>query len=114
MKKMNLIKIIIIITIGVPLLVGCQDVKDGFTGKKINQGEEFLIKKKNPLVVPPDFDQLPQPEVEGELINIAETEDQDQNIKKLLGGDTQTDVSNESINSNDSTENSILKKINVN
>ena len=28
------------------LVSGCQDVKKGFSGKKIDQGEEFLVIKK--------------------------------------------------------------------
>ena len=41
------------------LFLGCQDVKKGFSGKNIDQGEEFLVIKKNPLVVPPDFEKMP-------------------------------------------------------
>ena len=29
--------------------------------KRSDQGDEFLIDKKNPLVLPPDFDKLPTP-----------------------------------------------------
>ena len=46
------------------LLPGCQDVKKGFSGKNIDQGEEFLVIKKNPLVVPPDFEKMPEPKNE--------------------------------------------------
>ena len=46
------------------LFSGCQDVKKGFSGKKIDQGEEFLVIKKNPLVVPPDFEKMPLPKNE--------------------------------------------------
>jgi|TARA_B110000114_G_C15071089_1_gene389628 hypothetical protein len=111
---MKIIKIIIAITISVVFLLGCQDVKDGLTGKKISKGEEFLIKKKNSLVVPPDFDQLPQPKLEEDSENTNETESEQENIKKILGGDTETNTSNESISSGNSTENSILKKIKKN
>ena len=80
-----LIRIIITISISAIFLLGCQDVKDGLAGKKISQGEEFLIKKKNPLVLPPDFDQLPKPKLETELENANSLEEADQDIKKLLG-----------------------------
>ena len=46
------------------LVSGCQDVKKGFSGKNIDQGEEFLVIKKNPLVVPPDFEKMPIPKNE--------------------------------------------------
>jgi hypothetical protein len=42
-------------------LSACQDFKDGLTGKKKNNSDEFLIEKKNPLVLPPKFDELPKP-----------------------------------------------------
>jgi len=31
------------------LISGCQDVKKGFSGKNIDQGEEFLVIKKKPI-----------------------------------------------------------------
>ena len=42
--------------------MGCQSLKDGLEGnKKSKTAEEFLIEKKNPLVLPPDFEELPEP-----------------------------------------------------
>ena len=41
--------------------MSCQSVKDGLTMQKKNNSDEFLIKKKNPLVLPPDYDKLPEP-----------------------------------------------------
>ena len=65
------------------LFSGCQDVKKGFSGKKINQGEEFLVIKKNPLVVPPDFEKMPIPK--NEIENSIKVENnQDIDFKKLL------------------------------
>ena len=41
---------------------GCATLKDGLEGNKRSKtSEEFLIEKKNPLVLPPDFDELPLP-----------------------------------------------------
>ena len=37
-------------------------VKRGITGAKSNSSDEFLIKKKDPLTLPPDFENLPTPE----------------------------------------------------
>ena len=42
-------------------LNGCQSVKDGLTGQKKNNTDEFLIQKKNPLIQPPEFNELPEP-----------------------------------------------------
>ena len=43
-------------------LISCQSAKDAFTLKKKPSGDEFLVEKKNPLVMPPDYDELPVPE----------------------------------------------------
>ena len=55
MKNFFLIIIILIFT------TSCQSIKDGLTMQKKNNSDEFLIKKKNPLILPPDFDKLPEP-----------------------------------------------------
>ena len=43
------------------LVSACGAARDGFSLKK-NNSDEFLVEKKNPLVMPPDYDQLPLPE----------------------------------------------------
>ena len=48
------------------ILAGCQSAKDALTLKKKNNSDEFLVEKKSPLVLPPDYGQLPQPK---EIIN---------------------------------------------
>ena len=40
------------------ILTSCQSVKDGFTLKKKNNSDEFLVEKKNPLVLPPDYGKI--------------------------------------------------------
>ena len=42
-------------------LSSCQNVKDALTGKKYEDSDEFLVIKKNPLVLPPNFNDLPTP-----------------------------------------------------
>ena len=94
------------------LFSGCQDVKKGFTGKKIDQGEEFLVIKKNPLVVPPDFEKMPIPKNEIKESNTIEVENnQDSDFKKLLKTQDQNiDVSDSRENSGD-LEKKIIDKI---
>ena len=88
----------------------CGSVGEALQGKKrSDQGDEFLIDKKNPLVMPPDFDKLPKP---GET-NAKSTKDigNDQsNIKDLL---KKSDIKEDDSSSDQSTsiESSILKKI---
>ena len=43
-------------------LFGCKNIKDGLTLKKQSNADEFLVKKKNPLVLPPDYGKLPTPD----------------------------------------------------
>ena len=40
---------------------GCQSVSDGLSLKKKENSQQFLIEKKQPLVIPPDFEKLPKP-----------------------------------------------------
>ena len=56
-KKLFLLLIII-------SLYSCQSVKDALSGKKYESSDEFLVIKKNPLVVPPDFEKMPIPKNE--------------------------------------------------
>ena len=37
-------------------------VKRGLTGAKADSTDEFLVKKKDPLILPPDYENLPNPE----------------------------------------------------
>ena len=47
------------------LVTSCADswsnVKRGLTGAKQKSTDEFLVQKKDPLILPPDFDSLPSP-----------------------------------------------------
>ena len=94
------------------LFSGCQDVKKGLSGKKIDQGEEFLVIKKNPLVVPPDFEKMPIPKNEIKESNSIEVENnQDNDFKKLLKTqDQNVDLSDSRENSGD-LEKNIIDKI---
>ncbi len=40
---------------------GLKNFKKAMTGQKINTTDEFLIKKKDPLILPPQHDKLPLP-----------------------------------------------------
>lgn len=43
------------------LLSACETAREGFTLKKKDNSDEFLVKKKNPLVMPPNYNDLPEP-----------------------------------------------------
>ena len=109
MKKNNYLTLLLIFLF---FFTGCQDVKKGFSGKKIDQGEEFLVIKKNPLVVPPDFEKMPIPKNEIEKSNSIKVENnQDSDFKKLLKTkDQNVDVSDLRENTGD-LEKKIIDKI---
>ena len=85
-------------------------VGEALQGKKrSDQGDEFLIDKKNPLAMPPDFDKLPKPG-EANAKSTKDFESDQSNIKNLLKkGDIEEDAS--SSEQSTSIESSILKKI---
>ena len=60
-------------------LYSCSSISEGFSNNKKNSSDEFLVEKKSPLVMPPDFNDLPSPKTGEENSNIKENE-----IKKLL------------------------------
>ena len=109
MKKNNYPILLLILLF---LVSGCQDVKKGISGKKINQGEEFLVIKKNPLIIPPDFEKMPIPRNEIEKSNSIKVEsNQDNDFKKLLKTqDQNVDVSDVRKNTGE-LEKKIIDKI---
>jgi hypothetical protein len=90
----------------------CQSVKDGLSGKKKTNSDEFLVKKKNPLSLPPDFENLPVPTA---LNKNDDQNDSDISIKEILNMSTSTkstiSISETSIGS---LEKNILEKIKSN
>ena len=106
MKKTN--NIFFILLLFFMAATGCQSVKDGLTGKKKQNSDEFLIEKKNPLTKPPDYEKLPNPE----MASVSDKVDNDEfNIKKLLG---QNQTKEGTKNQDSSLNKSILDKIKEN
>tara|TARA_B100000886_G_scaffold76435_1_gene49532 strand:+ start:323 stop:640 length:318 start_codon:yes stop_codon:yes gene_type:complete len=102
MKKINFYLIIFSV-----FLTSCQSVKDGLSGRKSDNSDEFLVKKKNPLVMPPKFMELPEPEEETfdkETAAIEETND----IKSILDLEKTVNVDSKQ---QDSTEDFVLKQL---
>tara|TARA_B100001123_G_C14986273_1_gene897730 strand:+ start:378 stop:704 length:327 start_codon:yes stop_codon:yes gene_type:complete len=80
------------------------DIKRGLTGQKQRSTDEFLIKKKDPLVLPPDYENLPLP---GERQMAL---DERTKIEKALMGSGTKEIS-DSTNTKGSVEEQILNKI---
>ena len=43
------------------ILTSCGTLKEGFSNQKKNNNDEFLVEKKSPLIMPPDYNELPVP-----------------------------------------------------
>ena len=65
---MKNIKILILSFIFLGILNSCGTIKEGLSLQKKDNTDEFLVKKKNPLKLPPNFDELPMPNSENEII----------------------------------------------
>ena len=102
MKINNIILILLVALVG----LSCQSIKDGLSGKKSENSDEFLVKKKSPLVLPPKFLELPQPKDKDEE-NIQLEEEID--IEKILSIKSQT--ISETNKSNKTAEDFVLKNI---
>ena len=60
---MKQFKFYILIAIAL-LFSSCSSLKEGFVNQKKNNSDEFLVEKKSPLVMPPDYNELPIPNEE--------------------------------------------------
>ena len=90
------------------ILCSCQGVKDALTGKKYENSDEFLVIKKNPLVLPPNFDDLPTPKDVAETTQIENIENEIEDLLSSIKDNNEEVV--ESSSSTD-TESFVLEKI---
>jgi PBP1b-binding outer membrane lipoprotein LpoB len=107
MKKIKKLYYILIIFV---FLGNCSNVKEGFMNSKKSGTDEFLVQKKQPLTMPPNFEKLPFPN-----ITLEENNDENQktssSLEKILKSqskDTNIDQNQTQINS---IESLILKEI---
>ena len=95
-KIINILIIIFFVT-------SCQSLKTAkktLTGEKEFSSDEFMVQKKNPLILPPDYENLPTPDEK------AAAKEEISNFEKTLGASIEDNSSKSS-----SAEESILKKI---
>ena len=98
------------ITIFGLLFSSCSSVQKAFDPERKNSSDEFLIEKKSPLSMPPDFEKLPLPQNE-------QTDDQNQtdDIETLITNSQVDNNQNESKeNTGKALEESIIDKIKSN
>ena len=75
-------------------------VKRGLTGAKKSSADEFLVKKKDPLILPPDYENLPNPDERDFSLE-----------EESIFQDTLESEEDQGSGSRTSVETSILKKI---
>ena len=90
------------------IIFSCQGAKDTIQGKKrSDSNDEFLVEKKNPLMMPPDYEDLPVPvEKESEASNVNQN---DSELIKLL--ESQNEKTTNDSDKNLTLEKSIIEKI---
>ena len=87
-------------------LSACESAREGFTLKKKDNSDEFLVEKKNPLVMPPNYDDLPKPED----FQSGEENTKDDEFEKIINNTKNTN--NKSTKERTSIEESVIEKIN--
>ena len=90
------------------VLCSCQGVKDALSGKKYESSDEFLVIKKNPLVLPPNFKDLPTPKNVTDNTQIENIENEIEDLLSSIKDNNEEAV--ESSSSTD-TESFVLEKI---
>jgi hypothetical protein len=88
-------------------IASCGTVKEGFSNNKKNNSDEFLVEKKSPLVMPPEYNELPTP-------NERKVQKETNDIKSLISNSSNEEIKENLDEKNSTIENSILKKIKKN
>ena len=105
---MSIFKKFILLNI-VLLLASCGTMKSAFVNEKKNSTDEFLVEKKSPLVMPPDYNELPIPKEKNKQADINENE-----FKTLITQKNQDVKSEDNENIDKNLEELLLKKIKKN
>ena len=79
MKKINRTILYFILTIFLYSCGGFSDVNKTLRNEKTKTTDEFLVKKRQPLALPPDYKNLPEPGSKN-----LNTEDDNNKINKIL------------------------------
>ena len=95
------------------ILSSCQQFSEGMSGSKRSKtGDEFLVHKKKPLVMPPDFDDMPSPKQNKQ--KEEDTSTSSASIEDLLNIKKKENEESFKSGNDSSLEQSILKKIQTN
>ena len=102
--------IIFISTLLLIFLNNCQGLRDNLSMKKKANTDEFLVQKKNPLILPPNYDELPEPIKNQDEIK---QEEKELDLSKIFNDSEKTNTQSSS-SIDQSLEDSIRKKIGTN
>ena len=90
-------------------LYSCGSVGEALQGKKRSeQGDEFLVQKKNPLAMPPDYEKIPKP---GNQEVSPKTFSDNNDVKDLLNIEESDSTSKVDDDSSENIESAIIEKI---
>ena len=104
-------KLLLFLTLVLFIISGCSTVKEAFDPQRKNGSEEFLVEKKAPLSMPPNFDELPIPKSQ----KTEEVEEVDDIQNLILSSENNEQNSSKKENpSENNLEISILNQINKN
>ena len=90
------------------ILTSCEGVKNALSGKKFENSDEFLVIKKNPLVLPPNFNDLPTPKEVADTTQIEDIENEIEDLLSSIKNDDEEVAESSSLND---TESFVLEKI---
>ena len=99
-------KIILFITFLIFIVTSCTSMKEAgqvLRNEKVKTTDEFLVKKKQPLILPPDYDKIPEPGSSNKIQNNDKNK-----IRKIL---KQSEADQADMNKSGSVEKSIIDKI---
>ena len=99
-------KVILFITFLIFIVTSCTSMKEAgqvLRNEKIKTTDEFLVKKKQPLILPPDYDKIPEPGSSNKIRNNDKNK-----IRKIL---KQSEADQADMNKSGSVEKSIIDKI---
>ena len=97
-----------LLIISLLVLCSCTGVKNALSGKKYENSDEFLVIKKNPLVLPPNFKDLPTPK---DVTDNSQIENIENEIEDLLSSVKDNDEEIIESSSSGDTESFVLEKI---
>jgi len=105
---MKLLKFFLILSLYI-LVSSCGTVKEAFTNQKKNSSDEFLVEKKSPLTMPPDYNDFPVPKSKNDK------EENSSNIENLITSNEDGNIKeNNSEDLGQNIEETLLKKIKKN